>query len=158
MVKPINCKTVNDGIEIPSMSQETREGLLPVFDLLAHPVTCGEDAECRAVCERIHSQLADHRLWLSLAHARPKKRGALGLQHTEGSQECASGQIGGQIHAALVLAAVAAFLSIQHRQGDPAQRVTALLTNGTAVERAAMAGAIGENPSASIPPRLIVQP
>jgi hypothetical protein len=69
-----------------------------------------------------------------------------------------SGLIGGQIYVALALAAVAAFLSIQHRQGDPAQRVTALLTNGTAVERAAMAGAIGENPSASIPPRLIVQP
>jgi hypothetical protein len=68
-----------------------------------------------------------------------------------------SGLTGGQIYVALVLAAVAAFLSIQHRQGDPARRVSALLTTGTTIEIAAMAGAIGENPSASIPPRRIGQ-
>jgi hypothetical protein len=49
MVKPIDSETVNDGIEIPSMSQGTREGFLPAFDPLAHPVTCGEAAVCRTV-------------------------------------------------------------------------------------------------------------
>jgi hypothetical protein len=54
---------------------------------------------------------------------------------------------------ALVLAAAAAVVSAQDQPGEAYKKLRWLLSAGAAPEAAVMAGAIGENPGVSAPPR-----
>jgi hypothetical protein len=60
--------------------------------------------------------------------------------------------LGSHVYIALVLAAVAALLSTPHGSGEPLQQVRLLLGPGIASEMSVVAGAIGDNPAAAVPP------